>query len=60
MNQEILTQELKPCPLCGTMLPYEKWLKVSGLYEEQQKYRKQLEEELNKAKEQSRKLKYTI
>lgn len=39
------------------MLPYDKWLKVVGVYEEQQKYRKQLESELSKAKEQSLKLK---
>ncbi len=35
-------EETKPCPLCGTMLPYDKWLKVVGVYEEQQKYEKQL------------------
>lgn len=45
-------EEIKPCPLCGTMLPYDKWLKVVGVYEEQQKYRKQLELELGKAKKQ--------
>lgn len=50
-------EETKPCPLCGTMLPYDKWLKVVGVYEEQQKYRKQLESELGKAKEQSLNLK---
>jgi len=44
--------EGKPCPLCGTLLPYDKWLKVVGVYEEQQKHRKQLEVELSKAKEQ--------
>lgn len=49
-------EETKPCPLCGTMLPYDKWLKVVGVYEEQQKHRKQLELELNKIKEQSKKL----
>jgi len=49
--------ETKPCPLCGTMLPYDKWIKVVGVYEEQQKYRKQLESELSKVKEQSLKLK---
>lgn len=52
-----LNEEVKPCPLCGTMLPYDKWLKVVGVYEEQQKHRKQLELELNKAKEQEAKLK---
>lgn len=50
-------EETKPCPLCATMLPYDKWLKVVGVYEEQQKHRKQLESELNKAKEQEIKLK---
>lgn len=50
------SEEKKPCPLCGTMLPYDEWLKVVGVYEEQQKYRKQLEIELKKAKEQSKKL----
>ena len=50
-------EETKPCPLCGTMLPYDKWLKVVGVYEEQQKYRKQLELELSKAKEQKLTLK---
>lgn len=49
-------EEMKPCPLCGTMLPYDKWLKVVGVYEAQQKHRKQLEIELNRAKEQSQKL----
>jgi hypothetical protein len=49
-------EEKKPCPLCGTLLPYDKWLEVVGVYEEQQKYKKQLELELNKAKEQSKKL----
>jgi len=57
MNQQIELQETKPCPLCGTMLPYDKWLKVIGVYEEQQKYRKQLEQELSKAKGQEQKLK---
>ena len=51
------SEETKPCPLCGTMLPYDKWLKVVGVYEEQQKYKKQLESELSKAREQSLKLK---
>ena len=50
-------EETKPCPLCGTMLPYDKWLKVVGVYEEQQKYRKQLELKLSKAKEQELALK---
>jgi hypothetical protein len=50
------SEEMKPCPLCGTMLPYDKWLKVVGVYEEQQKHRKQLETELSKAKEQGQKL----
>jgi hypothetical protein len=50
-------EEAKPCPLCGTMLPYDKWLKVVGVYEEQQKYKKQLESELVRAKENSLKLK---
>ncbi|OGF01593.1 MAG: hypothetical protein A2509_03100 [Candidatus Edwardsbacteria bacterium RIFOXYD12_FULL_50_11] len=38
------------------MLPYDKWLEVVGVYEEQQKHKKQLEIELGKAKEQSKKL----
>lgn len=50
-------EEMKPCPLCGAMLLYDKWLKVIGVYEEQQKHSKQLELELNKAKEQEKKLK---
>jgi len=50
------SEEKKPCPLCGTMLPYDKWLKVVGVYEAQQKHRKQLETELSKTKEQSQKL----
>lgn len=57
MNQQIELQETKPCPLCGTMLPYDKWLRVIGVYEEQQEHRKQLEQELSKAKEQGQKLK---
>lgn len=57
MVVETSSSEMKPCPLCGTMLPYDRWLKVSGMYEEQQKHRKQLEDELNKAKLQSQKLK---
>jgi hypothetical protein len=56
-NQNLKIKEMKPCPLCGTMLLYDKWLKVVGVYEEQQKYRKQLEVELTKAKEQEKKLK---
>lgn len=51
------TEEMKPCPLCGTMLPYDKWLKVVGVYEAEQQHRKQLESELTKAKEQGQKLK---
>jgi len=50
-------EETKSCPLCGTMLPYDKWLKVVGVYEEQQKYKKQLELKLTKAKEQELALK---
>ncbi len=50
-------EETKPCPLCGTMLPYDKWLKVVGVYEEQKKYRKQLESELSRAKARGLKLK---
>jgi len=46
------SEKPKPCPLCGTMLQYDKWLKVVGVYEEQQKYRKQLELELSKTKKQ--------
>lgn len=49
-------EETKPCPLCGTMLQFDKWLKVMGVYEEQQKHRKQLEQELTKAKTQGEKL----
>ncbi len=49
--------ERKPCPLCGTLLPYDKWLKVVNVFEEQQKFRKQLELELKKQKEESLKLK---
>ena len=55
MNQP--AEESKPCPLCGTILPHDRWLKVVGVYEEQQKHRKQLETELNKAKEQEKILK---
>ena len=47
----------KECPLCKTILPYNKWLKVVGVYEEQQKYQKQLESELAQARDQSLKLK---
>jgi len=50
-------EENKPCPVCGSMLPYDKWLKVIGVYEEQQKHRKQLEQELSRTKEQGQKLK---
>lgn len=50
------TEEMKPCPLCGTMLPYDKWLKVVGIYEAEQRHKKQLELELTKAKEQRQKL----
>jgi hypothetical protein len=57
MNQQTELEQTKPCPLCGTMLPYDKWLKVIGVYEEQQKHRKQLEHELSKAKKQEQKLK---
>lgn len=46
------TNKPKACPLCGTQLPYNKWLKVVGVYEEQQKHRKQLELELNEMKKQ--------
>jgi hypothetical protein len=49
-------EQNKPCPLCGTMLPYDKWLKVVGVYEEQQKHRKQLEQELLKTRENGQKL----
>ena len=55
-KEDIKKEETKPCPLCETMLPYDKWLKVVGVYEEQQKHRKQLELELNKAKKQELKL----
>lgn len=51
------SDETKPCPLCGTLLPYDKWLKVVGVYEAQQKHRKQLETELSQTKEQGQKLK---
>lgn len=50
-------EKMQPCPLCGTMLLYNKWLRVIGVYEEQQNYRKNLELELGKAKEQEKKLK---
>ncbi len=50
-------EKMQPCPLCGTMLLYNKWLRVIGVYEEQQKYRKNLELKLGKAKEQEKKLK---
>lgn len=56
-KEEIKKEETKPCPLCRTMLPYDKWLQVVGVYEEQQKHRKQLELELDKAKKQELKLK---
>ncbi len=56
MNEENQKEEkLQPCPLCGTMLLYNKWLKVVGVYEEQQKYRKNLELKLGEAKEQEKK-----
>lgn len=51
----MVQERFEPCPLCKTPLPYEKWLEVVGVYEEQQKHKKQLESELNKAKEQSKK-----
>jgi predicted nucleic acid-binding Zn-ribbon protein len=57
VEKESKKEEMKPCPLCGAMLLYDKWLRVVDVYEEQQKYRKQLELELNKAKEQEKKLK---
>lgn len=50
-------EKMQPCPLCKTMLLYNKWLRVVGIYEEQQKHRKELELELNKAKKQELKLK---
>lgn len=50
------SEEPKPCPLCGTLLPYDKWLKVVGVYDAEQLYRKQLESKLSKAKEQKQKL----
>lgn len=56
-EKESKKEEMKPCPLCGAMLLYDKWLRVVGVYEEQQKHRKQLELELSKAKEQEKKLK---
>ncbi len=56
-KEETKKEEMKPCPLCGTMLLYDKWLQVVGVYEEQQKYKKQLELELSKAKKQELKLK---
>lgn len=51
-----LAEKTEPCPLCGTMLPYKKWLKVVGVYEAQQRYKKELEEKLKQAKEQKNKL----
>jgi len=57
VEKESQKEEMKPCPLCGAMLLYDKWLRVVGVYEEQQKHRKQLELELSKAKEQEKKLK---
>jgi len=51
------SEETKPCPLCGTMLPYDKWLKVVGVYEAEQRYRKELESRLIRAKKQEQKLK---
>jgi len=56
-NEKQKEEKMQPCPLCGTMLLYSKWLKVVGVYEEQQNYRKNLELELGKAKEQEKKLK---
>lgn len=56
-KEELKKEKMKPCPLCGTMLLYDKWLKVMGVYEEQRRYRKQLELELTKAKEQEKKFK---
>lgn len=50
-------EETKQCPLCGTVLPHEKWLTVVGVHEEQQKHQKQLELALIKAKRQESKLK---
>lgn len=50
-------EEMKPGPLCGTMLPSDKWLKVVGVYEAEQRQRKQLESELTKAKERGQELK---
>lgn len=50
-------EKMQPCPLCGTMLLYDKWLRVVGVYEEQQNHRKNLELELGKAKEQEKKWK---
>lgn len=57
MANKEFQEKTKPCPLCGTMLLYEKWLKVVGVYEEQQKHRKQLESELIRTKGQENKLK---
>jgi hypothetical protein len=50
-------EEIKTCPLCGTELPYDKWLKVVGVYEEQQNYKKKLEDELAERKKQTSRLK---
>lgn len=55
-NEELKKEEMKPCPLCGAMLLYDKWLKVVGVFQEQQNYKKQLELELTKAKGQEKKL----
>ncbi len=41
---------MQECPLCKTMLPYERWLKVVGVYEEQQKHKKKLESQLKESK----------
>lgn len=46
MNKKTMQQ----CPLCKTMLPYEKWLKVVGVYEEEQKHKEKLELQLKAAK----------
>jgi len=43
-------EKMQQCPLCKTMLPYEKWLKVVGVYEEQQKHKEKLESQLKDAK----------
>ena len=39
-NEKQKEKKEEPCPLCGTMLLYDKWLRVVGVYEEQQKHRK--------------------